>query len=94
MEIQVKEIDDESCPETIENWDSFGALILFQEIETKFNVKFTPNNLLNIKKKKVARRPISCILFTLVNSRLLCGLSKNVVNYLTHLSILRVIYFF
>jgi len=52
MEIQVTEINDESGPETIENWDSFRGLILFEELERKFNVKFTLNELLNIKKIK------------------------------------------
>ena len=52
MEIQVSQIDDESGPETIENWDSFRGLILFEELESKFNVKFTLNELLNIKKIK------------------------------------------
>jgi acyl carrier protein len=50
MEVQVSQIDDESGPETIENWDSFRGLILFEELETKFNVKFTLNELLNVKK--------------------------------------------
>lgn len=52
MEVQVTQIDDESGPETIENWDSFRGLILFEELEAKFNVKFTLNELLNIKKIK------------------------------------------
>jgi len=50
MEVQVTEIDDESGPETIENWDSFRGLILFEELETKFDVKFTLNELLKITK--------------------------------------------
>lgn len=52
MELQVTEINDESGPETIENWDSFRGLILFEELETKFSVKFTLNELLIIKKIK------------------------------------------
>jgi acyl carrier protein len=50
MEVQVSQIDDDSGPETIENWDSFRGLILFEELETKFDVKFTLNELLNVKK--------------------------------------------
>jgi acyl carrier protein len=50
MEVQVSQIDDDSGPETIENWDSFRGLILFEELETKFNVKFTLNELLNVKR--------------------------------------------
>ncbi|MGH9985937.1 MAG: acyl carrier protein [Nitrososphaeraceae archaeon] len=52
MEVQVTEIDDESGPETIENWDSFRGLVLFEELETKFDVKFNLNELLNVKKIK------------------------------------------
>ena len=52
MEVQVTEIDDESGPETIENWDSFRGLVLFEELERKFEVKFTLNELLKIKNIK------------------------------------------
>ncbi|MGA7369104.1 MAG: acyl carrier protein [Nitrososphaeraceae archaeon] len=55
MEVQATEIDDESGPETIENWDSFRGLVLFEELETKFNVKFNLNELLNVKKVKDIR---------------------------------------
>ena len=56
MEVQVAEIDDESGPENIENWDSFKGLILFDELESKFNVKFTLNELLTVKKIKDKKR--------------------------------------
>lgn len=59
MEVQVSQIDDESGPETIENWDSFRGLILFEELERKFNVKFTLNELLNIKNIKDIRNILS-----------------------------------
>ncbi len=58
-EVQVKEIDDESGPEDIENWDSFKGLILFDELESKFNVKFTLNELLTVKKIKDIKRILS-----------------------------------
>lgn len=59
MEVQASQIDDESGPETIENWDSFRGLILFEELESKFNVKFTLNELLNIKKIKDIKNILS-----------------------------------
>jgi acyl carrier protein len=59
MEVQVSQIDDESGPETIENWDSFRGLILFEELESKFNVKFTLNELLNIKRIKDIKNILS-----------------------------------
>ena len=59
MEEQVTDIDDESTPETIENWDSFRGLVLFEEWKTKFEVKFTLNELLNIKKIKDIKNILS-----------------------------------
>ena len=59
MEVQVSQIDDDSGPETIENWDSFRGLILFEELESKFNVKFTLNELLNVKKIKDIKNILS-----------------------------------
>ena len=52
MEVEVTDIDDESGPDTIENWDSFRGLVLFEELERKFEVKFTLNELLKIKNIK------------------------------------------
>ncbi|MEX0656178.1 MAG: acyl carrier protein [Nitrosopumilaceae archaeon] len=49
MNIPVSEINDQSSPETIENWDSFSGYILLDEIESEFNVKFTLDETLEIK---------------------------------------------
>ena len=59
MEMQVTDINEESTPETIENWDSFRRLVLFEELETKFEVKFTLNDLLHIKKIKDIKNILS-----------------------------------
>ena len=59
MEMQVTDINEESTPETIENWDSFRGLVLFEELETKFEVKFTLNDLLHIKKIKDIKNILS-----------------------------------
>jgi acyl carrier protein len=63
MEIPVSQINDESSPETIENWDSFRGLVLANELETKFDVKFTLDDLLSVKKvedikKNLAKRGV------------------------------------
>jgi len=42
-------INDESGPETIDNWDSFNNLVLADEIESEFNIKFTMNEISNFK---------------------------------------------
>ena len=39
--ISESEINDESGPENIESWDSLNGLVLVDEIENAFNIKFT-----------------------------------------------------
>ena len=41
LDVPASEINDESSPETIENWDSFKSLMLADELESEFNVSFT-----------------------------------------------------
>jgi len=60
FEVPPSQINDGSSPQTIENWDSFRGLVLFDELETTFKVKFSLDDLLNIKnvgdiKKNLAR---------------------------------------
>jgi acyl carrier protein len=45
----ITEINDESGPETIESWDSFNGLILVDDIESNFNVKFTVSEITDVK---------------------------------------------
>ena len=49
MNDPVSLINNLSGPQTISSWDSFHGLILIDEIETKFNVKFTLDEVLNTK---------------------------------------------
>jgi acyl carrier protein len=49
MNVPISEINDQTSPETIEQWDSFTGYILLDEIETEFNVKFTLEDTLEIK---------------------------------------------
>lgn len=41
MEIPISEVTDESSPNNIENWDSYNGLLLVDELESEFNVKFS-----------------------------------------------------
>ena len=41
MDISINEINDDSSPETIPNWDSFNSYILLDELETEFKTEFT-----------------------------------------------------
>jgi acyl carrier protein len=50
MDIPASQINDESSPETIETWDSFHGLILADELETRFSVKFVFEDLTSVKK--------------------------------------------
>ena len=48
MEIESLELTDESSPEDIENWDSYNGLLLVDELESEFNVKFTVEEVFDV----------------------------------------------
>ena len=48
--VSIDEINYESNPENIENWDSFTGYVLLDEIETNFNVTFTMDESLEVEK--------------------------------------------
>ena len=50
--VQISEINDESSPETIESWDSFNGLILVDELESNFNIKFSVSEIIDVKNVK------------------------------------------
>ena len=50
--VPISEINDESSPETIESWDSFRGLVLIDEIENNFNVKFSISEIIDVKNVK------------------------------------------
>ena len=41
MNVPITELNDNSGPETIESWDSYNSLLLVDELEAKFNVSFS-----------------------------------------------------
>ena len=47
--IPESKISDESSPENIESWDSFNGLVLVDELETHFKVKFTISEITDLK---------------------------------------------
>ena len=49
MSVPVSQINDQSSPETIERWDSFNGLVLVDELEAEFNIKFTLEEILDVK---------------------------------------------
>lgn len=50
MGISPSQVNDDSSPETIENWDSFNGLILADELESEFNVKFSMEEIEDVRK--------------------------------------------
>jgi len=57
--IPVSEISDESSPETIESWDSFNGLILVDELESNFNIKFSVSEIIDVKNVKDIKRHLN-----------------------------------
>lgn len=49
MNVPLVDINDNSSPESIENWDSFSLYILLDEIENTCGIKFTLEETLEIK---------------------------------------------
>ncbi len=43
------EITDQSSPESIESWDSFNGLVLVDELETYFKIKFSISEITDVK---------------------------------------------
>jgi len=49
MNVPIVTLNDQSGPENIENWDSFNGLVLVDEIENYFNVKFSLEEIIDVK---------------------------------------------
>ena len=47
--ISISQINDESSPQTIENWDSFNGLVLVDKLESEYNIKFTLEEIEDVK---------------------------------------------
>mgnify|MGYP001043561174 FL=1 len=46
--ISESDISDKSSPESIESWDSFNGLVLVDELENHFNIKFTISEITDV----------------------------------------------
>lgn len=49
MLVPVSQVNDQSGPETITSWDSFHGLVLVDNLETEFKIKFTLDEILDVK---------------------------------------------
>ena len=59
LSVPVSEINDESSPKTIKSWDSFNGLILVDELESNFNVKFLVSEIIDVKNVKDIKRHLN-----------------------------------
>lgn len=50
LKVNAKTISDSTKPEDIESWDSFNGLVLVTELEKNFNVEFSLNEVVSVKK--------------------------------------------
>ena len=47
--IPESQVNDQSSPENIDSWDSFNGLILVDELENHFNIKFSISEIIDVK---------------------------------------------
>lgn len=47
--VPISQINDNSSPETVENWDSFNGLVLVDKLESEFKVKFKLDEIQDVK---------------------------------------------
>ena len=59
MEVPVSQINDESNPETIENWDSFNGLVLVDKLEEAYNIKFEIAEIVSVNTVKDIKKGLS-----------------------------------
>ena len=58
MDVPESEINDQTSPENIESWDSFHGLVLVDELENNFNVKFTIEEIADVQNVADIKRHI------------------------------------
>jgi acyl carrier protein len=49
LSIPLSEINESSGPENTEGWNSFKGLLLLDELEKEFNIKFTIDEIYDVK---------------------------------------------
>ena len=52
MNVPISNISDESSTESIETWDSLTMYLLLDEIESEYKIKFSLDEIVNIKTVK------------------------------------------
>ena len=48
LDIEEEQIKDKTTPDDVENWDSFSGLMLALELEKKFDIQFTTEEVVGV----------------------------------------------
>ena len=56
MNVPISKISDDSGPESIDSWTSFNGYVLLYELETEFNIKFTIDEVVDVKMVRDIKR--------------------------------------
>ncbi len=56
MSVDVSILRDEIGPDDIESWDSFNGLLLVDELESTFNISFSLEEVVDVKKIEDIKR--------------------------------------
>ena len=54
--VPIAEINDNSSPETVENWDSIHGLALVDALETEFNIQFSLSEITDVQNMSDIKR--------------------------------------
>lgn len=49
LDIEESSINDQTSPDNVESWDSFNGLMIVSELEKKFKVRFTMDEVVAVK---------------------------------------------
>ena len=55
LEVDIDDINENSSPDNIENWDSLSHIKLVMAIEAEFNVKLTPGDMMDMLSVKLIK---------------------------------------
>ena len=55
LQVDSSELDEDSSPDTVEQWDSLGAMHLVTAIEERFQVRLTTREIMKMQNISLAR---------------------------------------
>jgi acyl carrier protein len=59
LSTSISNINNNTKPEDIESWDSFNGLVLVDELESFYKIKFTLDEVLDVKKVSDIKKHLS-----------------------------------